>query len=75
TIDRLSELRLKTAQGQVPITNLASLQPRPKTDVIRKVDGRQVITLQADMAEGKLLSLELPRVMKGLEGMALDPRV
>lgn len=75
TIDRLSELRLKTAQGQVPITNLASLQPRPKTDVIRKVDGRQVITLQADMAEGKLLSLELPRVMKGLEGMVLDPRV
>ncbi|MHA7002249.1 efflux RND transporter permease subunit [Aeromonas schubertii] len=75
TIDRLSELRLKTAQGQVPITNLASLQPRPKTDVIRKVDGRQVITLQADMAEGKLLSLELPRVMKGLEGMTLDPRV
>ena len=75
TIDRLSELRLKTPQGQVPITNLASLQPKHKTDVIRKVDGRQVITLQADMAEGKLLSLELPRLMKALEGMAQDPRV
>ncbi|MEW7867693.1 efflux RND transporter permease subunit [Aeromonas diversa] len=75
TIDRLSELRLKTPQGQVPITNLASLQPKHKTDVIRKVDGRQVITLQADMAEGKLLSLELPRLMTALEGMAQDPRV
>ncbi|ENY72098.1 AcrB/AcrD/AcrF family protein [Aeromonas diversa CDC 2478-85] len=75
TIDRLSELRLKTPQGQVPITNLASLQPKHKTDVIRKVDGRQVITLQADMAEGKLLSLELPRLMKALKGMAQDPRV
>ncbi|WP_432468403.1 efflux RND transporter permease subunit [Agarivorans sp. Z349TD_8] len=75
SISRLSELRVKTAYGLVPMTNFVSLEAKPKQDVINKVDGRQVLTVSADMAEGQNLSLELPKLRKQLEQLQLDPLV
>ncbi|WP_432460893.1 efflux RND transporter permease subunit [Agarivorans sp. QJM3NY_25] len=75
SISRLSELRVKTAYGLVPMTNFVSLEAKPKQDVINKVDGRQVLTVGADMAEGQNLSLELPKLRKQLKQLQLDPLV
>jgi multidrug efflux pump len=75
SIDRLGELRVKTAHGMVPISNFVTLVPRPKRDVIHKVDGRQVVTVSADMAVGANLSLVLPKMKAQLEADGLDPLV
>ncbi|MPW30501.1 AcrB/AcrD/AcrF family protein [Agarivorans sp. B2Z047] len=75
SISRLSELRVKTAYGLVPITNFVSLEAKPKQDVINKVDGRQVLTVSADVAAGQNLSIELPKIQEQLKQLELDPLV
>ncbi|WP_427978981.1 efflux RND transporter permease subunit [Agarivorans sp.] len=75
SISRLSELRVKTQYGLVPITNFVSLQAQTKQDVINKVDGRQVLTVSADIAPGQNLSLELPKLQAQMQQLALDPMV
>lgn len=74
-ITRLEELRLKTAQGQVPLSNFSTLQAANKLDTIKKVDGRQALSVMADMAPGYNLSKVLPEVMARLPELGLDPRV
>ncbi|WP_390338014.1 efflux RND transporter permease subunit [Vibrio harveyi] len=61
-IGRFDQLRVKTAAGLVPITNFAQIKPDHKQDTIRRVDGRRVVNIKADMVEGYNLALELPKI-------------
>ncbi|GLS83126.1 efflux RND transporter permease subunit [Paraferrimonas haliotis] len=72
---RLDELRVKTQYGQVPISNFVERRPDAKVDSIRRVDGRRVLTVQADMAPGEQLGVHLPRLQAMLPDMGIDPRV
>ena len=74
-LDRLDRLRLKTPHGQVPITQFVDIEPQPKVDEIKRVNARRVLRVQANMAEGHLLSLELPKLRAQLPDLELDPRV
>lgn len=74
-ITRLEELRLKTAQGQIPLSNFSTLEAANKLDTIKKVDGRQALSVTADMAPGYNLSKVIPEVMARLPELGLDPRV
>ncbi len=74
-ITALDELRVKTAQGMVPISNFVERKPVQKTDTIRRVDGKRVVTITADMAVGELLSLHLPRLQEKFPQLGIDPRV
>ncbi|MFT5880142.1 MAG: multidrug efflux pump [Moritella sp.] len=74
-IDRLENLRLKTASGQVPLSVFSTLTPEQKKDTVRKVDGRQALKVEADLLPGYNLNEELPKLMKLVPGLELDPRV
>ncbi|MBQ1784124.1 MAG: efflux RND transporter permease subunit [Gammaproteobacteria bacterium] len=74
-LERLDGLRVLSERGLVPVSNFVERVAKPKTDTIRRVDSRRVITVSADMKEGRLLATELPRLQKLLPTLNLDPRV
>jgi multidrug efflux pump len=74
-IGKLDELRMKTPGGMVPISNFVERSAKPKTDLIRHIDSQRVITVEANMVPGELLSIELPKLQELLPELGLDPRV
>jgi len=74
-LDQISDLRVLTNQGMVPISNFVSLSPAPKTGVINRVDGKRVITIQADVAEGYLPDTQKKALEKQLLAGPVDPDV
>ena len=74
-LTKLSELRMQTAAGQVPISNFVKLVASKKQSSIEKIDGRIVITVSADLAEGYNLSLVLPELKAAFPQLNIDPRV
>ena len=74
-IGKLDELRMKTAGGMVPISNFVERTAKPKTDLIRHIDSQRVISVEANMVPGELLSIELPKLQEQLPSLGLDPRV
>ena len=74
-IGKLDDLRMKTAKGMVPISNFVERTAKPKTDLIRHIDSERVLTVQANMVPGELLSIELPKLQEQLPSLGLDPRV
>lgn len=74
-LDQLDQLRVPTDKGMVPITNFVILKPAPKTGTLTRVDGRRVITLQADVAEGLLVDDKLTELRRALGKVALDPEM
>tara|TARA_R110001583_G_scaffold10698_5_gene49108 strand:+ start:25163 stop:28273 length:3111 start_codon:yes stop_codon:yes gene_type:complete len=75
TLSALSDLRVQTAFGQIPVSHFVTLSPMSKQSSIKKVDGRIVMTVSADMAEGYNLSLILPELEKELPKLGIDDRV
>lgn len=75
SLERLDSLRLKTLKGLVPVGNFVTREPVQKTDNIRRVDGRRVITVQANLVAGGQLSKELPKLMEQLPELNLSPSV
>ncbi|MDA7746265.1 efflux RND transporter permease subunit [Psychromonas sp.] len=75
SLSKLTELRLQTALGHVPVSNFVTLKPVPKQSSIKKVDSRIVMTVGADIAAGYNLSLILPELEKELPSLGLDPQV
>ncbi|GAB2687186.1 efflux RND transporter permease subunit [Aliiglaciecola sp. 3_MG-2023] len=74
-IGKLDELRLKTANGLVPISNFVERTAKLKTDLIRHVDSKRVLRVEANMVPGELLSIALPELKQQLPTLNLDPRV
>ncbi len=75
SINRLDELRIRSDKGQIPISNFVKRIAVPKVDSIKHVDSRRVYEVKANMADGALLSLELPKIEKLLPTLGIDPRV
>lgn len=74
-LERLDGLRVLSERGLVPVSHFVERVAKPKTDTTRRVDSRRVITVSADMKEGRLLATELPRLQQLLPTLNLDPRV
>ncbi|WJG21127.1 efflux RND transporter permease subunit [Vibrio furnissii] len=74
-IGRFDQLRVKTPAGLVPITNFAAIKPDHKQDTIKRVDGRRVIHVMADLKEGYNLALMLPNIEHALAELALPDSV
>ncbi|RJG42088.1 efflux RND transporter permease subunit [Motilimonas pumila] len=75
SLTRLDELRIKTAVGQVPISNFVEIEAGQKQATIHKVDGKKSITVGADMAGDENLSLVLPKLKEELAKLSIDPRI
>ncbi|OCH34732.1 efflux RND transporter permease subunit [Aliivibrio fischeri] len=74
-IGRFDELRVKTNNGLVPITNFAHIIPTHKQDTIHRIDGHRILSVKADMSEGYNLSIELPKVEEVLKNLDLPKGV
>lgn len=74
-IDKLDNLRVRTASGMIPISYFVERQAAKKTDVIRHVGGQRVITISANMSPDHQLVQELPRLKESFANLGLDPLV
>ncbi|CAH6845732.1 efflux RND transporter permease subunit [Vibrio sp. 99K-1] len=74
-IGRFDQLRVKTPAGLVPITNFAQIVPDHKQDTIKRLDGKRVVNIIADMEEGYNLALELPKIEQALSELGLPDSV
>ncbi|OEF93518.1 efflux RND transporter permease subunit [Vibrio splendidus] len=74
-IGRFDQLRVKTPAGLVPITNFAQIVPDHKQDTIKRLDGKRVVNIMADMEEGYNLALELPKIEQALSELGLASSV
>ncbi|MBE0362878.1 hypothetical protein PULV_a0468 [Pseudoalteromonas ulvae UL12] len=74
-LGRLENLRINTLNGQIPISHFVARQAVQKVDTVRRVDSHRVVSVNADMRPGYLLSMALPRLQAQLEAQGLDPRV
>ena len=52
TLTQLDELRVQTPAGAVPIGNFIKRVPAQSTGIIHRVDGKRVITVTANVADG-----------------------
>jgi multidrug efflux pump len=79
TIDRtvtgLNAVRINTASGAVPVSNFVKREARQKTGMLKRVDGRRVITVKADVDEGVLADDKLRELQDWLKQNPLDGRI
>lgn len=54
SLDQLSQLRLRTPNGQVPISNFIDMTPQPKVSSITRRDGVYAMDVKANIADGAL---------------------
>ncbi|MGY8872665.1 MAG: efflux RND transporter permease subunit [Pseudomonadales bacterium] len=66
TLQQLENLRIKTAKGMIPVKNFVEIIPSHKTNIIQRVDGRQVATLKSDILDGLLVDAQLKKLQKGI---------
>ena len=52
SLDQIDELRVQTPAGHVPIGNFVERVPAPRVGNINRIDGKRVITVIANVAEG-----------------------
>ncbi|MFD2167750.1 efflux RND transporter permease subunit [Thalassotalea euphylliae] len=75
SIGRLDEIRVKTQAGLVPVGSFVERTASPKVDTIRRVDGKRVVTIQANLVPGAQLVQELPKLQEQLPSLGIDPLV
>ena len=75
TVTGLSEVRVSTAAGSVPVSNFVVREARQKTGMLKRVDGFRVITVKADVDDGVLADAKLQELESWLAESPLDPRI
>jgi multidrug efflux pump len=64
-----------TRNGLVPVSNFLTVSAAPKTGVIKRSGGRRVITVEADVMQGRLADTELRILRDSLLQQATDPDI
>lgn len=72
SLDQLDRIVVNTDAGSVPVGAFVERQPRPKTGEIRRVDGKQVVTVSADVAEGLLADDKLRELQAWMKSPDAD---
>ncbi|MEE4121051.1 MAG: efflux RND transporter permease subunit [Paracoccaceae bacterium] len=75
TLAELRALRVPTDAGLVPISNFVSFEPMPRTGTIRRLDRTRVVTVEADVAPGALVSERIEALGAALAQADLPPSV
>jgi multidrug efflux pump len=75
TLDELQRLTVTTERGQTPISNFVTVEPVEKTGILRRVDARRVVTVEADVEEGALPAEKTQELRQALDQQRLPPGV
>ena len=75
SVNQLDTLKVQTRDGLVPISNFVTRQARPKVSAIDRVDGRRVLTIEANVVEGVLADTKVKEISAWLAGAAIHPDI
>jgi multidrug efflux pump len=75
SLARLSELRIPTRSGNVPMGTFVTREPAEATRTIMRTDQRRTMLVQADLEKGVLIDTVLAQVRAELPKLDLDPSV
>ncbi|PWR19715.1 efflux RND transporter permease subunit [Zavarzinia compransoris] len=71
-LDAFDQLRLETRLGQVPISSFVDRVAEPTTGKLKRIDGKRVITLQANVAAGILADDKVREIKAWLAAQHFD---
>lgn len=75
SLTRLSDLRIPTREGNVPIGTFVTREPADATRTIMRTDGRRTMLVQADLQKGRQIAPVIEAVNAALPTLGLDPSV
>ncbi|TFL18336.1 efflux RND transporter permease subunit [Jannaschia formosa] len=75
SLSELTGLRVPTSAGLVPISNFVTFAPTPRTGIIRREDERRVVTIEANVAPGVLVTDQIAELTAALEAAPLPEGV
>ena len=74
-ITAMDELRISTEQGMVPLSNFVQMRPAPGVDSLKRVDGRPVELIRANVREGVMADSMVVEIEQWLAGQFFDPAI
>ena len=74
-INQLDTLRVPTREGIVPISNFVQRTPAPRVGTIQRVDGKRVVNVEANVADGVLVDNKVQEIAAWLKTVTLPPDV
>ena len=66
-LEQLSNLRIQTAGGSTPVANFVERRPAPMVNAIRRIDGKRVMQVEANVAAGVLADQQVKRLLQYFE--------
>ena len=74
-ITAMDELRISTEQGMVPLSNFVQMTPAQGVDSLKRVDGRPVELIRANVREGVMADSKVAEIEQWLASQSFDPRI
>lgn len=74
-LDQLSELRIQSNQGLIPISNFVTFNPAPKTGTIRRTDTRRIYFLKADVHQDYLVDNVVQQIKQAVAQENFDSNI
>jgi multidrug efflux pump len=71
TLAAMSQLRVQTPQGSVPISNFVTRKAEPRTGILHRIDGERTITVTANVAGGYQVAAVQNQVAAAINEMDL----
>ncbi|MGF1526466.1 MAG: efflux RND transporter permease subunit [Candidatus Competibacterales bacterium] len=72
---QFERLRIPTDYGPVPVANFVAFRPMPQVGILQRSDGRRVMTVEAEVADGFLADDRVQALRRWLGEHPLDPRI
>ena len=72
-ITAMDELRISTDQGMVPLSNFVRMRPAPGVDALKRIDGRPVELIRANVREGVMADSMVLKIETWLSEQSFDP--
>jgi multidrug efflux pump len=74
-ITAIDELRISTEQGMVPLSNFVRMTPAPGVDSLKRVDGRPVELIRANVREGTMADSMVVEIEQWLASQSFDSAI
>ena len=75
SLNQLDQIRVRTDQGQVPLSNFVTRTAQQRTSLIRRTDGDRSMVIKADVAEGVLANDKINQMQAFLKTADIPPAV
>ncbi|MDH3976900.1 MAG: efflux RND transporter permease subunit [Gammaproteobacteria bacterium] len=75
SLDALSELRIPTQRGNIPISTFVTREPAVATRTIMRTDMRRTMLVQADLIPGTQIDPIIERLQTKLPELNIDPSI